>query len=95
MATKPRKDERIDLRVPRELKACVAEAAAVYGMSVSAFIAMSAREQADRVLRERRGVVLSNDARGRFLAALDRPARPAPTAIRRAAKEHRKRTSAG
>lgn len=95
MATKHLKDERIDLRVSRELKDCVAEAAAVYGMSVSAFIAMSAREQADRVLRQRRGVVLSNDARDRFLAALDRSPRAAPASIRRAAKEHRKRTSTG
>ncbi len=54
----------------------------------SAFITMSTREQAGRVLRERRGAVLSNDTRDRFLAALERPAWSAPASIRRAVRQH-------
>ena len=48
------KAERIDLRVPREFKNLVTEAAATAGMSLSTFIASAAQETAERIMRSRR-----------------------------------------
>ncbi|VAX03395.1 hypothetical protein MNBD_GAMMA19-2014 [hydrothermal vent metagenome] len=82
------KNERIDLRVPSALKAMVAEASEASGLSISAFIAAAARDQAERVLRSRQVLMLSNRDRDQFLAALDRPARPVPSAVQRAKKRY-------
>ena len=78
------KAERIDLRVPRELKELATEAATATGMSLSAFVASAVQELAVRVTRNRQVVMLSDRDRDRFLTALDRPARPQPEAIRKA-----------
>lgn len=78
------KAERIDLRVPREFKSFVTEAAATAGMSLSAFIASAVQEAAERVMRSRQVVMLSERDGERFLAALDRPARPIPDALAKA-----------
>lgn len=83
------KNERIDLRVPSALKAMVAEAAKASGLSISAFIAAAARDQAERVLRAQRILMLSNHDRDLFLTALDRPARPAPKSVQRAKARHK------
>lgn len=81
MATKT---ERIDLRVPPELKELITEASEVAGMSLSAFIAAAAQELAVRVMRTRQAVILSDRDRDRFLAALDRPVRSIPETVRKA-----------
>ena len=78
------KAERIDLRVPSEFKNLVTEAATAAGMSLSAFISSAAQEAAERVMRSRQVVMLSERDGERFLAALDRPARPVPDALAKA-----------
>ncbi len=86
MATK---SERIDLRVPSALKAMVAEASEVSGLSISAFITAAASDQAERVLRSRQVLLLSNHDRDQFLAALDRPVRPVPSAVQRSKERYK------
>ena len=78
------KAERIDLRVPRELKELATEAATAAGMSLSAFVASAVQELAVRITRNRQVVMLSDRDRNRFLTALDRPVRPQPEAVRKA-----------
>lgn len=82
------RSERIDLRVTGGFKNTVAEAAAVYGVSVSTFISMSAMERAHRVLAEQKSVVLTDAMREQFMEALRRPVRSTPESIRRAANSY-------
>lgn len=82
------KAERIDLRVQEELKGQFSAAAEASGMNLTTFLIAAAREQAARVLRARKAVVLSDRDRDLFLAALDRAPRPIPDALRKA-KERR------
>jgi uncharacterized protein (DUF1778 family) len=69
------KAERIDLRVQQELKERFSAAAEAVGMSLTGFVIAAAQEQAARVLRTQRSVILSDRDRDRFLAALDRRAK--------------------
>lgn len=78
------KQERIEFRVDEAEKARFAEAAEVFGMNLSTFMIAAAQEQAARALRRSQAVALSDRDRDRFLAALDRPARPMPQTIRKA-----------
>lgn len=84
------KADRIDLRVHEDIKAHFTAAAEAAGMTLTAFVIAAAQEQATRVLRARQAVVLSGHDRDLFLAALDRPARPIPDALRRAKKRRAK-----
>ncbi|MBU2835284.1 DUF1778 domain-containing protein [Acidithiobacillus thiooxidans] len=88
MEAKTTRNERIDLRVTGEFKNRVAEAAAVYGVSVSTFISMSAMERAHRVLAEQKSVVLTDSMREQFMEALRRPVRPIPESIHSAANNY-------
>jgi uncharacterized protein (DUF1778 family) len=78
------KQERIDFRVDEAIKTQFAEAAEVFGMNLSTFIIAAAQEQVARALRRKQAVMLSDRDRDLFLAALDRPARPIPEAVRKA-----------
>jgi uncharacterized protein (DUF1778 family) len=89
------KAERIDLRVQQELKERFSAAAEAVGMSLTGFVIAAAQEQAARVLRTQRSVILSDRDRDRFLAALDRSARPAPESVRRAKERHATRVVDG
>ncbi len=78
------KQERIDFRVDEAIKAQFSEAAEAFGMNLSTFMIAAAQEQVMRAQRRNQAVVLSDRDRDLFLAALDRPARPMPEAIRKA-----------
>lgn len=82
------KQDRIDFRVDERIKAQFVEAAEVSGMNLSTFMIAAAQEQAVRVQRRQQAVTLSDRDRDRFLAAIERPARPAPEAMRRARERH-------
>ncbi len=82
--------ERIDFRVDADTKAEFVEAAQAYGMNLSSFMIAAAREFVLRIQRQQQGLQLSDRDRDRFLAALDRPPRPAPDAFRQARKRHRR-----
>jgi uncharacterized protein (DUF1778 family) len=78
------KQDRIDFRVDEAVKAQFSQAAEALGMNLSTFMIAAAQEQAIRAQRRTRAVVLSDRDRDQFLAALDRPARPVPQAVRKA-----------
>lgn len=78
------KQDRIDFRVDEAIKAQFTEAAEVFGMNLSTFMIAAAQEQVARAQRRKQAVVLSDRDRDLFFAALDRPARPMPEAIRKA-----------
>lgn len=75
--------ERLDLRVPAELKRTIERAAALSGQTVSSFVLGVALRRARRVIRESEVIELSGRDRDRLLAALDdADARPSPALVR-------------
>lgn len=88
MATTPQsRSERIDIRVNKEAKSLIAQAAELSGQNLSVFVLEAVRERALRTIAEHDRVVLNNRARGVFLKALASP--PAPNAaLRKAAAKH-------
>lgn len=89
------KQDRIDFRVDETIKTQFTEAAEVFGMNLSTFIIAAAQEQVARAQRRKQAVMLSDRDRDRFLAALDRAARPAPDAIRKARARYASRVVSG
>ena len=77
MAT-ARKERRINVRASESEVDAIMRASALSGVSVSAFIMMSATERAERTLADARHFELSAEQWRVFTAALDRPARKLP-----------------
>ncbi len=71
-AVRPRRAERLGLRVTETDKALLNEAAALTHTTVSAFVLDAARERAETLIAERRRVVLDDDTFDAFVAALER-----------------------
>ena len=67
---------RLEVRVTSEQDALVRQAADLEGVTVSAFVLETVTAKANRVVRDRRDVVLSNAAFDKFIAELDKPAEP-------------------
>ena len=87
MTTAKKKDERIDVRVTAEFKALFSRAAALSGMSMSAFVLEAARTQAIKLIDQHERVTLNDQARDQFMELLAHP--PAPNkALQAAAKKH-------
>ncbi len=82
------KQDRIELRIDTAFKGQLVEAAEAFGMNLSNFLIAAAQEQIARAQLRSKTLVLSGHDRERFLDALDRPARPAPEAIRKAKDRH-------
>lgn len=82
------KQDRIDFRVDETIKTQFTQAAETFGMNLSTFMIAAAQEQVARAQRRTQAVMLSDRDRDLFLAALDRPARPMPEAIRKAKARH-------
>ena len=81
------RDERFDLRLSADIKALVARAAEVSGMTMSAFMIESARERATRLIEENELIILNNEARDMLMDMLANPPEPAEP-LRRAAKKY-------
>ena len=77
MAT-AKKERRINLRASESEVQAITRASALSGVSVSAFIMMSATEHADRTLADAKHFELDPNQWRAFTAALDRPARKRP-----------------
>jgi len=82
------KQDRIDFRVDEAVKAQFTEAAEIFGMNLSTFMVAAAQEQVARAQQRKQAVTLSDRDRDLLLCALDRPARPAPDAVRKAKARH-------
>lgn len=78
MITASRRDARLGLRLSREHKIRIAEAAALSGQTVTDFITRTALRKADEVVAQHEQTVLSDRDRDLFLALLENP--PAPNA---------------
>lgn len=82
------KNERLDVRLPRESKQLVEQAASQLGQSVSNFVVSTVTRRARKVLRDQSVIELSNRDRDRFLAALDDADLEPSPALLRAAERH-------
>lgn len=71
-----RKDDRLELRLTREQKQYIEQAAAISGRSVTDFSVPLLVDQANEVIRQERQVMMSKDAWSTFNDILDRPATP-------------------
>lgn len=70
------KQQRIDLRTTSKIKNILANAAELKGTSISAFMIEASYEKARMVIKENEVITLPDTERNRFLALLERPAKP-------------------
>lgn len=83
--------ERMDIRLPADIKAKLQKASALSGMSsLSEYVVRVAVSDADRVLAENASMVLEPDVFDRFMTACEKATPPNP-ALKRAAKLARER----
>ncbi|MDR6143820.1 uncharacterized protein (DUF1778 family) [Microbacterium foliorum] len=68
--------ERLELRIPGEQKSQVEHAAALRGMTTSAFVRDAVIERTQEVIRAEREIRLNSEAWERFSAAIDAPGVP-------------------
>ena len=76
------------MRVERHAKALIERAAALTGQSMTDFAVSNLIGTALATIERHERLVLSDQGRDQFLAALDRPAKPLP-ALLKAARRHR------
>jgi uncharacterized protein (DUF1778 family) len=86
--------ERLDVRLTREKKELIEQAAAASGQSVTDFTVSTLCRRARKVLRDEQVLVLSDRDRDAFLAALENPPKP-NKALLRAARDWRKARESG
>jgi uncharacterized protein (DUF1778 family) len=80
-ANKSRKrlsSKRLDIRIEEQQKELIERAAAITGQTVSNFAISNLLEKAMEVIESYERIMLSNQARDKFLAALNRPAKELP-----------------
>jgi uncharacterized protein (DUF1778 family) len=81
-ATTPSRRHRLEVRVTPDQDALIREAADLEGATVTAFVLDTVTTRAKRVLRQHQDLVLSNEAFDRFIAELDKPAKPVPELVK-------------
>ena len=86
-ARREKRRERIDIRVTKELKELFTVAAQLSGTNLTSFVIEAVSERASRVTQAHERLVLSNQDRDQFLAALANPPEP-NRALRRAAHKY-------
>lgn len=64
-----------------EQDALIRQAADLEDTTVTAFVLESVTSKARRVVKQHQDLVLSNDAFDRFIAELDKPAKPVPELV--------------
>ena len=87
--------DRIEMRIKPGSKAGIRKAAELMGVSLSAFVCVSAMQEAERVLRKYHTTVLSERDRRTLLAALDDPPPPGRTALEAAHRYRARIANAG
>jgi uncharacterized protein (DUF1778 family) len=88
------KSERLEVRVSPDEKATVETAAAISGLSISAYLRSRLLEQAQAEILDQQNLVLSRQDWALFAAALDNPP-PANAALQQAMTEYRQTTQRG
>ena len=90
MARMTQNTDRLDLRLPQELKMRWERAAELSGAaSVASFVKMVATERADALIREHDTLILSGDESGWLHEFLNEPVREPTPALQRASERHR------
>jgi uncharacterized protein (DUF1778 family) len=85
---------RFDARIPREQKELFEEAAYHGGFrTLTDFIIIAAQEKANRIIEERKAIVVSEEDRKIFFAAIMNPAKPS-SRLKKAADVYKKLLSA-
>jgi uncharacterized protein (DUF1778 family) len=82
-------DSRLDVRLSRQAKKLIQEAADLSGQSLTDFVVSTLSEKARRIVHQERLTVLSDRDRDLFLALLDADAKP-NAELRKAAKWYSK-----
>jgi uncharacterized protein (DUF1778 family) len=77
----PTRRHRLEVRVTPEQDALIRQAADLEDTTVTAFVLDTVTSKAKRVVKQHQDLVLSNDAFDRFLAELDKPAKPVPELV--------------
>lgn len=94
MNAMPQGMERFSFRVDPEKKKVIERAAAARGLTLTDFSILTLYREAKEILKTEHVLVLSDEDRNAFLAALDNPPEPTDKAIR-AAKRYRDAKSRG
>ena len=81
-ATTPSRRHRLEVRVTPDQDALIRQAADLEKTTVTAFVLDTATARARRVVRQHQDLVLSNEAFDRFIAELDKPAKPVPELVK-------------
>lgn len=81
-ATAPSRRHRLEVRVTPDQDALIRQAADLEDTTVTAFVLDTVTARAKRVVRQHQDLVLSNEAFDRFIAELDRPAKPVPELVK-------------
>jgi uncharacterized protein (DUF1778 family) len=79
-AIKPRR-HRLEVRVTPEQDALIRQAADLEDTTVTAFVLDTVTSRAKRVVKQHHDLVLSNQEFDRFIAELDKPAKPVPELV--------------
>jgi uncharacterized protein (DUF1778 family) len=79
-AVKPRR-HRLEVRVTPEQDALIRQAADLEDTTVTAFVLDTVTSRAKGVVKRHQDLVLSNQAFDRFIAELDKPAKPVPELV--------------
>jgi uncharacterized protein (DUF1778 family) len=86
--------DRLDVRLTKEKKELIEQAAAASGQTVTDFTVSTLCRRARKVLREEQVLVLTDRDRDAFLAALENPPKP-NAALLRAARDWRDARESG
>jgi len=73
---------RLEVRVTPEQDALIRQAADLEDTTVTAFVLDTVTTRAKRVVKQHQDLVLSNDTFDRFIAELDKPAKPVPELVK-------------
>jgi len=80
-AVEPSRRHRLEVRVTPEQDALIRQAADLEETTVTAFVLDSVTSRAKRVVKRHPDLMLSNEAFDRFIAELDKPAKPVPELV--------------
>ena len=72
---------RLEVRVTPEQDALIRQAADLEDTTVTAFVLDTVTTRARKVIKQSQDLILSNDAFDRFIAELDKPAKPVPELV--------------
>jgi uncharacterized protein (DUF1778 family) len=78
--TEPRR-HRLEVRVTAEQDALIRQAADLEDTTVTAFVLDTVTNRARKVIKQNQDLILSNDVFDRFIAELDKPAKPVPELV--------------